>query len=231
MRIAGLLLEANESGAVARAGWRGRTVGCACRRRAFSPSQTAIQVALKQQSAVITEDLAQAEMNLQEAQSIVAQGLRAIVSDSAVFGDACEFGRIAGQHDAAGSFLELCIWIRGGRRRFRGWTGRFWTHWRRMRQVRWTMRDSWSANANGSGWKPKSISHAIFNKRFCRGDFKDYPHLDVSGCNFPCLSVGGDYFDVFPMGDGRTAFLIADVSGKGLGAALLTTMLQGRFPD
>src|SRR6202008_162541 len=41
------------------------------------------------------------------------------------------------------------------------------------------------------------------------------------------LSVGGDYFDVFPLGEGRTAFLIADVSGKGLGAALLTTMLQG----
>jgi sigma-B regulation protein RsbU (phosphoserine phosphatase) len=29
------------------------------------------------------------------------------------------------------------------------------------------------------------------------------------------------------MSEGRTAFLIADVSGKGLGAALLTTMLQG----
>jgi phosphoserine phosphatase RsbU/P len=58
-------------------------------------------------------------------------------------------------------------------------------------------------------------------------NFRDYPHLSVVGCNFPCLSVGGDYFDVFPLGDGRTAFLIADVSGKGLGAALLTTMLQG----
>src|SRR5713226_3734422 len=58
-------------------------------------------------------------------------------------------------------------------------------------------------------------------------NFRDYPHLSVSGINFPCLSVGGDYFDVFPLSDKRTAFLLADVSGKGLGAALLTTMLQG----
>jgi sigma-B regulation protein RsbU (phosphoserine phosphatase) len=43
----------------------------------------------------------------------------------------------------------------------------------------------------------------------------------------PCHEVGGDYFDVFPVSEERVAILIADVSGKGLGAALLTTMLQG----
>src|SRR5205807_1193756 len=41
-------------------------------------------------------------------------------------------------------------------------------------------------------------------------DFREFPHLDVSGCNFPCLAVGGDYFDVFPIAEGRTAFLLAD---------------------
>jgi serine phosphatase RsbU (regulator of sigma subunit) len=56
---------------------------------------------------------------------------------------------------------------------------------------------------------------------------RDFPHLAVTGVNYPCLDVGGDYFDVFPIDENRTAFLIADVSGKGLGAALLTTMLQG----
>jgi len=68
----------------------------------------------------------------------------------------------------------------------------------------------------------RDIQQALLPK-----NFRNYPHLSVSGINFPCLSVGGDYFDVFPLSDNRTAFLIADVSGKGLGAALLTTMLQG----
>ena len=45
----------------------------------LTPSQTAIQLALKQQKPVITEDLAQADMDLQAAQSIVAQRLRAVV--------------------------------------------------------------------------------------------------------------------------------------------------------
>jgi sigma-B regulation protein RsbU (phosphoserine phosphatase) len=58
-------------------------------------------------------------------------------------------------------------------------------------------------------------------------NFPDAPNFAVTGVNFPCLSVGGDYFDVFPLSDGRTAFVIADVSGKGLGAAIVTTMLQG----
>jgi serine phosphatase RsbU (regulator of sigma subunit) len=56
---------------------------------------------------------------------------------------------------------------------------------------------------------------------------RDFPHLAITGTSSPCLAVGGDYYDVFPLSDNRTAFLIADVSGKGLGAALLTTMLQG----
>src|SRR2546425_12568017 len=58
-------------------------------------------------------------------------------------------------------------------------------------------------------------------------EFPRWPHLQVSGINQPCLTVGGDYFDVVELGSNRTAFIIADVSGKGLGAALVTTMLQG----
>jgi sigma-B regulation protein RsbU (phosphoserine phosphatase) len=56
---------------------------------------------------------------------------------------------------------------------------------------------------------------------------RDLPYLAVTGVQLPCHAVGGDYFDVFPIDDDHTAILIADVSGKGLGAALLATMIQG----
>jgi serine phosphatase RsbU (regulator of sigma subunit) len=59
------------------------------------------------------------------------------------------------------------------------------------------------------------------------GGFRDFPYFGVTGIHTPCHAVGGDYFDVFPLSDDRAAILVADVSGKGLGAALLTTMLQG----
>jgi len=68
----------------------------------------------------------------------------------------------------------------------------------------------------------RDIQQALLPREFPR-----WPHLQVSGINQPCLTVGGDYFDVIELGSNRTALIIADVSGKGLGAALVTTMLQG----
>jgi serine phosphatase RsbU (regulator of sigma subunit) len=51
---------------------------------------------------------------------------------------------------------------------------------------------------------------------------------DLAGYNAPCRTVGGDYYDFLPYRDGRVAILIGDVSGKGLGAALLMASLQAR---
>ncbi len=39
--------------------------------------------------------------------------------------------------------------------------------------------------------------------------------------------VSGDFFDVVPMPHGRTAIVIGDVSGKGVGASVLATLTQG----
>jgi len=42
----------------------------------------------------------------------------------------------------------------------------------------------------------------------------------------PCLEVGGDMYDVKCLEDGRVLFLTGDVSGKGLGAALLVSNIM-----
>jgi serine phosphatase RsbU (regulator of sigma subunit) len=52
--------------------------------------------------------------------------------------------------------------------------------------------------------------------------------FDLAGYNAPCRTVGGDYYDFLPYRNGRVAILIGDVSGKGLGAALLMSSLQAR---
>jgi serine phosphatase RsbU (regulator of sigma subunit) len=45
----------------------------------------------------------------------------------------------------------------------------------------------------------------------------------------PQDDVGGDYFDAVEMRDGRVAVIFADVSGHGLGAALITAILKSTF--
>jgi sigma-B regulation protein RsbU (phosphoserine phosphatase) len=52
------------------------------------------------------------------------------------------------------------------------------------------------------------------------------PGIEVSGYCKPVGAVGGDTFDFFPLGPDALAFSLADVSGKGLPAALLMASLQ-----
>ena len=49
---------------------------------------------------------------------------------------------------------------------------------------------------------------------------------DIAGTNIPSKSIGGDYYDCIPMPDGRYALVVADVSGKGIPAALLVSSLH-----
>ena len=52
------------------------------------------------------------------------------------------------------------------------------------------------------------------------------PGLEISGSWRPARIVGGDYFDVFKFSETRLGLCIADVSGKGMPAALLMSNLQ-----
>jgi phosphoserine phosphatase RsbU/P len=54
----------------------------------------------------------------------------------------------------------------------------------------------------------------------------EVPGYEVEAFYKPLRDVGGDYFDVIELGDNRTLVAIADVSGKGMPAALLAANIQ-----
>jgi serine phosphatase RsbU (regulator of sigma subunit) len=221
----GLLLEADAAGKL-QVRYARRAGGMRLPPESLTPSQTAIQLALRQASPVITEDVAQADMDLQVAQSIVAQRLRSVVviplyamsranTDESMVnvqrGQSLGVIYLDSRRPAAFSKLDRQILDA-----LAADAASILDNARLVERERERQRMEQEINI------ARDIQQALLPK-----DFREFPHLSVRGINFPCLSVGGDYFDVFPLSDNRTAFLIADVSGKGLGAALLTTMLQG----
>jgi sigma-B regulation protein RsbU (phosphoserine phosphatase) len=60
-------------------------------------------------------------------------------------------------------------------------------------------------------------------------ELPNLPDVAVSGSTLACYSVGGDCFDVIDLDGGRHGFFVGDISGKGIPAALLATLLQGIF--
>ena len=191
----------------------------------LNPSQTAINQAISKQSSVITEDLNLAGIDLKAAASIVVQGLRAVVAvplyassrSTADTGADSERGQLLGvlyldsRRRAAFSALDRQILdalaVQAASI---------------MDNARLVERERERQRLE----QELSIARTIQQALLPHG-LTDFPHLAVTGVHYPCHEVGGDYFDVVQVSEDQTAILIADVSGKGLGAALLTTMLQG----
>ncbi len=51
-------------------------------------------------------------------------------------------------------------------------------------------------------------------------------YAEIAAISRPLRGVGGDYFDVVPMGGDRTAVIICDVAGKGVPAALVMMIIR-----
>src|SRR5947208_1970745 len=58
------------------------------------------------------------------------------------------------------------------------------------------------------------------------GEIAAQDGLVIVACSQSARSVGGDYYDVIRLGEHKSAICIADVVGKGMGAALLMSNLQ-----
>jgi serine phosphatase RsbU (regulator of sigma subunit) len=67
---------------------------------------------------------------------------------------------------------------------------------------------------------------ASIQQRLMAVTIPEVPFARLSGRNLSCKEIGGDFFDAVNTEDGLTVVL-ADVSGKGVSAALLASTLQG----
>jgi serine phosphatase RsbU (regulator of sigma subunit) len=190
----------------------------------FAPSQTALRQAVQQRSPIITDDVSLGGLDLQAAESIMAQQLRAIVAiplfpvsrataqDTGPSPQNQLLGAIYLDSRGPTAFSTLDCQILAA---LGGEAASILDNARLVERERERQRME----------QELEIGYQIQQGLLPHG-LRDFPHVELTGKQIPCHSVGGDYFDVFPLGE-RTAFLIADVSGHGLGAALVTTMLQG----
>jgi serine phosphatase RsbU (regulator of sigma subunit) len=70
----------------------------------------------------------------------------------------------------------------------------------------------------------RNIQQGLLPRELPQSDY-----FQVLSVTTPTEAVGGDYYDVVDLPDGRCGFALADVSGKGLPAALMAASLQGAF--
>jgi serine phosphatase RsbU (regulator of sigma subunit) len=191
----------------------------------MKPSRSVLGSAIELESAVVNEDLDLADINLQSAQSVVLQMLRSSVVIPL-------YGTPRRQVDPATATARRqllgAVYLDSKR------TATFSALDRQILDALGAQAGSILENARLIEHERErqrlehelSIAREIQQALVPQG-LQDYPHFSITGIQRPCHEVGGDYFDVFPLSDGRIALLIADVAGKGLGAALVTTMLQG----
>jgi len=53
--------------------------------------------------------------------------------------------------------------------------------------------------------------------------------LDIDATYLPCKEVSGDFYDIIKLNNGKFAFVVADVAGKGIPGAMLVSTMQARL--
>lgn len=61
---------------------------------------------------------------------------------------------------------------------------------------------------------------------FLQGEIPEFPGYEISAVSNPCYQIGGDYMRLARLGEDEYLLIAADVSGKGIPAALITLALH-----
>jgi len=67
----------------------------------------------------------------------------------------------------------------------------------------------------------RSIQQSLLPQRM-----PDVPGLRLNAAYLPMSAVAGDFYEILPLANGRTLVLVADVSGHGIPAALVASMVK-----
>jgi hypothetical protein len=81
-------------------------------------------------------------------------------------------------------------------------------------------------------FRGKYLENELQLARRVQSDLQPHPHSVSSVLNFAASAVaadhvGGDFYDIFEAESGKVGIVLGDVSGKGIPAALLVSVLQG----
>jgi len=222
-----LLLEADPQGELRP--WLARQRdGSSIPAASLTPSKTVIAHMREQHRSVVEQDVSQAAADLRDARSIVGQQLRSVIAIPLFSHRQLR----ASEATFMGGTIELLGALYLDSRRPTAFS-------RLDRQILDTIALEASNVLDNARLAEKEMQRRRLEQELATArsiqqallpkSFPSLPHLQVTGLNRSCLAVGGDYYDLMELGGNRTAFLIADVCGKGLGAALVTAMLQGTF--
>jgi sigma-B regulation protein RsbU (phosphoserine phosphatase) len=89
-------------------------------------------------------------------------------------------------------------------------------------------------NLIGTAEMNKTLQREIYQARniqmtLLNGEKPELPNGEVAGVSLPARLIGGDYYDFYPLSNGKIRIIIGDVMGKGIPAAMLMILTRAVF--
>ncbi|RMH21242.1 MAG: GAF domain-containing protein [Acidobacteria bacterium] len=176
-----------------------------------SISRTIIDTVLERRQAVLTVD-ARTDERFEQAHSILLQGIRSIIC-APLWNNREVIGLIYLDHRFTGqAFNESDLRLVG--------------LIANMAAVKIENAQLLAAQLEQERLEQQMAVGAQIQRKLLPDGDPEVPGYQICGVNRSCFAIGGDYYDFIAKRDGKQAIVVADLSGKGIGAALLMAVLQ-----
>lgn len=175
-------------------------------------SRTIVEAAVNGRQAIITVD-AQSDERFERAQSVMLQGIRSVLCVPISDSESRVLGLIYLDHRIANEvFTETTLRLVG--------------LIANLAAVKvencWLLEDQ---NEKRRMEEQLAVGAQI-QRGLLPSSAPELPGYDLAGLNRSCFEIGGDTYDFLRKDDGKLALVVADISGKGVAAALLMAVLQ-----